>query len=191
MFCVLHLQHKLKSSQRDKVKKFIAITQTDEQTATAYLQRNDWKLDQASDNYFQQPQTYYNDLDQKKVEQLFQRYADRDEPAKITMDGVCHFLEDLQLDPSSKLVLIIAWKFRAEKQCEFTRTEFVNGFVQLGIDSIDSLRSKLPSLEIELRDPNIFKDFYHFTSTMQKRTHKKVSTWKWPSPTGTLCSKVC
>lgn len=28
------------------------------------------------------------------------------------MDGVVKFLEDLQLDPSSRTVLIIAWKFK-------------------------------------------------------------------------------
>ena len=42
------------------------------------------------------------------------------------------FLDDLCLTPESKLVLIIAWKFRAETQCEFTRDEFVNGMTELG-----------------------------------------------------------
>ncbi|XP_031637238.1 DCN1-like protein [Contarinia nasturtii] len=165
--------NKLKSSQRDKVKKFMAITQTGEQTAIFCLQNNEWKLDQASDNYFQQPQTYYRDLDHKKVEQLFRRYEDPHDPTKISTDGVCRFLDDLRLDPTSKLVLIIAWKFRAETQCEFTKVEFVNGFVELGIDSIDSLRSKLPSLENELCDPNKFKDFYHFTFNYAKEDTQK------------------
>lgn len=88
-------------------------------------------------------------------------------------DGVCRFLDDLRLDPSSKLVLIIAWKFRAETQCEFTRQEFVSGFVELGVDSIDSLRSKLPILESELRDTNKFKDFYQFTFNYAKEDTQK------------------
>lgn len=151
----------------------MAITQTGEQTAIYCLQHNEWKLDQASDNYFQHPQAYYRDLDNKKVEQLFRRYEDPTDPAKISTEGVCRFLDDLRLDPSSKLVLIIAWKFRAETQCEFTRTEFVNGFVDLGVDSIDSLRSKLPSLENELRDQNKFKDFYQFTFNYAKEDTQK------------------
>jgi DCN1-like protein 1/2 len=75
---ILLLQHKLKSSQRDKVKKFIAFTQTGENTAIFCLSQNDWKLDLASDNYFQNPDLYYREpkisVDKKKLEQLFARY---------------------------------------------------------------------------------------------------------------------
>lgn len=151
----------------------MAIAQTGEQTAIYCLQHNDWKLDQASDNFFQHPQAYFRDLDQKKIDILFKRYEDPCDPTKMNMDGVCRFLDDLRLDPTSKLVLIIAWKFRAETQCEFTRTEFVNGFVDLGVDSIDTLRSKLPVLEHELRDPNKFKDFYQFTFNYAKEDSQK------------------
>lgn len=55
-------KNKLKQQQKDKVKKFIALTQTGEQTAIFCLQNNDWKLDLASDNYFQNPTLYYREL---------------------------------------------------------------------------------------------------------------------------------
>ena len=48
------------------------------------------------------------------------------------MEGVVHLLEDLQLDPGSKLVLLMAWKFQAAAQCEFSRDEFLNGMTELG-----------------------------------------------------------
>jgi DCN1-like protein 1/2 len=38
----------------------------------------------------------------------------------------------LSLSPESKLVLIIAWKFRAATQCEFTRDEFMSGMTDIG-----------------------------------------------------------
>lgn len=41
------------------------------------------------------------------------------------------FLDDLNLSPESKLVLIIAWKFRAAAQCEFSREEFMTGMTEL------------------------------------------------------------
>ncbi|RZC35115.1 Cullin binding and/or UBA 4 domain containing protein [Asbolus verrucosus] len=127
--------HKLKSSQREKVKKFISFTQTGENTAIYCLTQNDWKLDIASDNYFQNPDAYYKEprnVDKKKLEALYNRYKDPNEPDKITVDGIMKFLDDLGLPPESKLVLIIAWKFKAATQCEFTRDEFING--QKGLD---------------------------------------------------------
>ena len=48
------------------------------------------------------------------------------------MEGVVKFLEDLQLDPSSRTVLIIAWKFKAQQQCEFSKDEFFSGMMELG-----------------------------------------------------------
>ncbi|XP_034111513.1 DCN1-like protein isoform X1 [Drosophila nasuta] len=167
-------KNKLKSSQhRDKVKKFISLTQTGEQTAIFCLQQNDWKMDLASDNYFQNPEYYYRELDRKRIEQLFMRYRDPSDAQKISSQGVIRFLEDLELSPDSKLVLIIAWKFHAEVQCEFSRDEFINGMCDLGTDSIEKLKSKLPLLEQELNDAGKFKDFYHFTFNYAKDPGQK------------------
>ena len=60
------------------------------------------------------------------------RYKDDSEPEKIGMEGVVKFLEDLQLDPRSRTVLIIAWKFQAQQQCEFSKDEFFSGMIELG-----------------------------------------------------------
>lgn len=60
------------------MKKFITFTQTGEQTAIYCLAQNDWKLDLASDNYFQNPEAYYkepkNSVDKKKLEVLYSKY---------------------------------------------------------------------------------------------------------------------
>lgn len=58
--------------------------------------------------------------------------SDAHEEDKITAEGVARFLEDLSLSPDSRTVLIIAWKFKAATQCEFTREEFVQGMMELG-----------------------------------------------------------
>ncbi|KAF0306207.1 DCN1-like protein 1 [Amphibalanus amphitrite] len=169
--------NKLKSSQREKVKHFMSFTQSGEKTAIYCLQLNDWKLDIASDNYFQNPDYYHKDsrpqVDRKRLEQLYLRYRDPHEPEKITADGVMRLLEDLQLHPESRLVLIIVWKFRAQTQCEFTRQEFCQGMYDLGCDSIDKLKAKLPLLDAELRDPAKFKDLYQFTFNYAKNPGQK------------------
>lgn len=119
------------------------------------------------------PHQYYRELDRKKVEQLFASYRDPGDTNKINSDGVMRFLDDLRLSPESQLVLIIAWKFRAETQCEFTHDEFVNGFLELGVDTLDKLNAKLPVLESDLSDLTKFKDFYQFTFNYAKEQGQK------------------
>ncbi|KAI5705498.1 DCN1-like protein 1 [Diaphorina citri] len=169
--------HKLKSSQKDKVKRFISFTQTGELTAINCLSQNDWKLDLASDNYFQNPSAYYKEqkssVDRKKLESLYSKYKDASEPDKILVEGIMKFLDDLSLSPESKLVLIIAWRFKAAAQCEFSRDEFMNGMLELGCDSIEKLKMRLPSLEAELKDNLKFKDFYQFTFNYAKNPGQK------------------
>lgn len=155
------------------MRKFISLTQTGEQTAIYCLTHNEWKLDLACDNYFQAPDQYYRELDRKKIELLFAHYRDPSDANKIGSDGIVRFLDDLRLSPESQLVLIIAWRFHAETQCEFTRDEFINGFLELGVDSVEKLSAKLPALEQELTDLTKFKDFYQFTFNYAKEQSQK------------------
>lgn len=54
------------------------FTQSNEKTALNCLQQNDWKLDVATDNFFQNPDIYVQNLkgtlDRKRLEQLYNRY---------------------------------------------------------------------------------------------------------------------
>lgn len=74
----MSVQNKLKSSQKDKVRQFMIFTQSSEKTAVTCLAQNDWKLDVATDKFFQSPELYISNLkgalDKKKLEQLYNRY---------------------------------------------------------------------------------------------------------------------
>lgn len=77
--CLLvFVQNKLKSSQKDKIRQFMIFTQSSEKTALTCLAQNDWKLDVATDKFFQSPELYVSNLkwtfDKKKLEQLYNRY---------------------------------------------------------------------------------------------------------------------
>lgn len=169
--------HRLKSSQREKAREFATLTQTGEKTALFCLAQHDWKLDVALDNYFASPEVYFREpkavVDKKKLDATYARYRDPAEPDKIGMDGVVRLLEDLQLDPTSRLVLILAWKFQAAKQCEFSKEEFLAGMTEIGCDSVDKLKSKLPLLEKDIADGTKFKDFYQFTFNYAKNPGQK------------------
>uniref|UniRef100_A0ABI7YRG7 DCN1-like protein n=1 Tax=Felis catus TaxID=9685 RepID=A0ABI7YRG7_FELCA len=71
-------------------------------------------------------------VDRRRLEQLYDRYRDPQDENKIGIDGIQQFCDDLSLDPASVSVLVIAWKFRAATQCEFTKKEFVDGMTELG-----------------------------------------------------------
>lgn len=79
---VVFVQNKLKSSQKDKVRQFMIFTQSNEKTAVTCLSQNDWKLDVATDKFFQNPELYVPNLrgalDKKKLEQLYNRYRGKE-----------------------------------------------------------------------------------------------------------------
>lgn len=50
--------NKLKSNQRERVKQFMSFTQTSEKTAIYCLNQFDWKIDVASDMFFQNPEQF-------------------------------------------------------------------------------------------------------------------------------------
>ena len=49
--------------------------------------------------YYREPRSA---VDRKKLESVYSRYKDPNEQDKIGMEGVVRFLEDLQLDPTSR-----------------------------------------------------------------------------------------
>jgi len=103
------------------------------------------------------------EYDETKIEALFNKYRDDSEDAILT-DGMEKFCQDLGVDPTEYIVLLIAWKFSAAQMCRFTKKEFVEGFKLIKVDSLKGLHNKFPELLREVEsDAEKFKDLYRFT----------------------------
>lgn len=48
--------------------------------------------------------------------------------------------------------LVISYRMNAEYMCEFTNEEFCSGFEEMGVDSIEGLKAKLPALRNLMKD---------------------------------------
>lgn len=75
-------------------------------------------------------------------------HLDPQDDNKIGIDGIQQFCDDLGLDPASISVLLIAWKFRAATQCEFSKQEFMDGMTEQGWVLIQTLESEGNSTDL-------------------------------------------
>ena len=93
------------------------------------------------------------------IEALFQKYVDEDDPDSISMDGISKLSEDIGIDPSSDIrLLVLLWRLGASsKPGIITKTEFINGFRNLQLDSIDGIKNILPSLDPGFLDRAVFR----------------------------------
>jgi DCN1-like protein 1/2 len=172
------LKHKVNMSRyakdkKEKVRQFVSFTQTNESTAIQCLTNANWNLEMACDIFYQNPSYFSqvdNTLDNRRLDQFFQKYANdpsdlaqKIENGRIGPHGMVRFLRDLGIDPTSRMALILAWKLKAERQCEFSQKEFRDGMNAINADSPEKLKQVLPSIEKEvLEDKNQFRDLYQF-----------------------------
>lgn len=111
---------------------------------------------------------------------MFSAYRNPRDKDKITFEGIEKLLVDLDLDPDSILVLLLAWKCRASYQCEFTKAEFCSGLSKLSalsgesIDHVKKLKHSLIRAEQEVyHHRSQFKDLYQFTFAYAKNPLQK------------------
>lgn len=74
----------MKGAQKERVREFIQLTQTGEKTALFCLAHFEWKLDQALDAYFANPEAFYREprptIDRRKLEATYNRFKGRKKP---------------------------------------------------------------------------------------------------------------
>lgn len=131
-------QYRMTRSQKEEVKQFRTITGASEKVAIEYLKSENWNLQNAIDDYYTNPPAVpAPKIDKKGIERLWMKYKDGNHDV-ILADGVVQLCEDIKVDPSDVVMLVLSWHMNAEAMGEFKKEEFVDGLTQLGCDSIET-----------------------------------------------------
>ncbi|EFA81572.1 calcium-binding EF-hand domain-containing protein [Heterostelium album PN500] len=109
----------------------------------------------------------------KRLDEFFEKYKEPD-TNQIGPDGMVQLCKDINVEPEDIIVLVLAWRLKAQSMGYFTRQEFVTGLSELGIDSLAKLQSYLPNFKKDLDDPNNYKDIYRFAFVFAKESENKI-----------------
>mmetsp|Transcript_13398 Transcript_13398/g.34367 ORF Transcript_13398/g.34367 Transcript_13398/m.34367 type:complete len:252 (-) Transcript_13398:1458-2213(-) len=166
--------YRLSRGQKDKVTQFRKITNASERVALDCLAASGWAVEGAIDYFFTNAhsQAAVPAANIKALDELFQKYKDPSDTMMLA-EGVGQFCEDLEVDPTDIVLLVISWHMNAATMCEYSRDEFVNGLAKLGIDSIDKLKASLDKLRNELKDETKFRDIYNYAFSFAREKGQK------------------
>ncbi|KAH7725666.1 RP42 protein [Aphelenchoides avenae] len=104
---------------------------------------------------------------EEQIKDFFDNYANEPEDntngKRIGPNGMLALLTDVHVQPTDRMALVLAWKLKAETQCEFSWDEFEKGMTTMKTGNATALKKALPSLNAELKARDAFADFYRFT----------------------------
>ncbi|CAD7704543.1 unnamed protein product [Ostreobium quekettii] len=183
-FSPLPTMIRLSRAQKEEVKQFRTITGAVEKVAIEYLKAEGWNLQNAIGYYYTSPPAMpAPKVNRKAIERLWAKYRDPQQDV-MQAEGIGNFCEDLQVDPSDAALLVLSWHMKAEVMSEFSKDEFIGGLTQLGCDSIEKLRKRLPDLRAELNDAETFPKIYEYAYMFarekgQKCVHQPMAIAMW------------
>ncbi|KAF5827375.1 DCN1-like protein 2 [Dunaliella salina] len=176
--------NRMTKPQKEKAAQFKSITGASDKVAFDSLKAANWMLEAAIDYYFASGLSATTPgVDPKAVDQMFSAYKDPDEDV-IGAEGIMKLCEDLGIEPADIVMLVIAFHMNAAAMGEFTKAEFSEGMLKMGVDSVDKLKKKLPELREELNNPDRFHDIYNYAYMFsrekgQKCVHLETAVGMW------------
>ncbi|CAA7395466.1 unnamed protein product [Spirodela intermedia] len=165
---------RLTKKRRGEVSKSMRLTGSNDDVGFRALIEHELHLNAALDHFCIRDQIRAL-ARRRKLEQLFQRFK---EPHvdMILANGIECLCRELQVDPQDIVMLVLSSHMRAATMCEFSRQEFIDGLEALGVDSLETLREKIPSLRAELKDEQIFSVIYNFAFDWAKEEGQRSMT---------------
>mmetsp|Transcript_4791 Transcript_4791/g.8693 ORF Transcript_4791/g.8693 Transcript_4791/m.8693 type:complete len:252 (-) Transcript_4791:144-899(-) len=166
--------NRISRGQKDKVTQFRKITNASERIALDCLTASGWSVEGGIEYFFTNAHSKaaVPATNAKALEELYMRYKDPND-TMILAEGVGQFCEDLEVDPSDVVLLVVSWHMNAATMCEFSREEFINGMASLGCDSIDKLKAVFGKLRDEMRDDTKFRDIYNYAFDFSREKGQK------------------
>jgi len=157
--------------QKERVKQVVSFTACSESVAKELLAAFEWNVEMALDAFYDggygvasSPRATGGGagaIDRARLASFFDAYKDAS-GEKIDVYGMQRFCDDLEVDPSDMVMLVLAWRLDASAMAEFQRDEFQEGMVRIGVDSLDALKRRLPSLREEASDAASFRSLYAY-----------------------------
>lgn len=163
--------------QKKALKEFkTVVSGVSDKVATEYLKKVNYNVERALDAYYQSNKTNTftpstPKADKSKLNKLFDKYAgDGKEKDKMSDEKLGLFFKDGGIDAEKDActTLALAWKLKGKTLGEFSRTEFVDGFSNLGVDSIKGIQQELQTIKSSLSNKQTFKEFYEWLFTFIK-----------------------
>eukprot|EP00798_Chlamydomonas_sp_ICE-L_P015364 gene15366-21450_t len=165
--------NRLNKDQKLKVGQFRGITGATEKVSIECLKVSAWALEPSIDFFFSSGMSaQVAHIDTKETDKLFEKYKDVDDE-NITGEGVVRFCADLGVEPADIVMLVISFHMNAALMGEYTKPEFTNGMLKMGVQNLAKLKAKLPELRQELKSEDRFREIYNFAYLFSRERGQK------------------
>lgn len=169
------------SQQKRSIKEFKTISGVSDKIAKDVLSSNGYNLEMALDDFFNNRHKYpaTKKGSKSKLEKIFAKYADQDDPTHMDQDGVESFFSDIGADPEGVEGLAIPWKLSFPELGMFPKQQFVAGFAAEGVDTLQSIKDQVRRFRMTLSTNfNEFRKFYKWLFEFVKGDEKKKTVPK-------------
>ncbi|KAF1815756.1 DUF298-domain-containing protein [Eremomyces bilateralis CBS 781.70] len=150
------------AQQKAAVSDFVKVAGIDRTTAARLLRGNAWNVQQTINAY------YGNSPQKTTLSKLFDQYCDDpSSPDTIGMDGMMRYLGDLKVSVESIGLFVVSEIVKSPSMGEMKREKFIEGWQELGADTISKQQSLAKSIQSQLpKDPAVFKRVYRHTFSL-------------------------